>query len=76
MGLHARPASMLVKLAARFESEILIEKNAQKVNGKSIMGVMMLAAGRGSRLTIKARGADAEDAVREIAELVESGFGE
>lgn len=75
-GLHARPAAELVTLANRFQSEITIAKDSLEVNAKSIMGVMMLAAERGSTLTIAARGEDAEDAVRELAALVQRGFGE
>lgn len=75
-GLHARPAAELVKLANRFQCEITIVKDSLEVNGKSIMGVMMLAAERGSTVTIAARGEDAEAAVRELAALVQRGFGE
>jgi phosphocarrier protein len=75
-GLHARPAAELVKLANRFRCEITIAKDSLEVNGKSIMGVMMLAAERGSTVTIAAHGEDAEAAVRELAALVERGFGE
>lgn len=76
LGLHARPAALLVQLANRFKSTIWISKDTQRVNGKSIMGVMMLAAGKGSKITISARGSDAEEAVNALAELVRSGFGE
>ena len=75
-GLHARPAAEFVKLASTFQSEITIAKDSLEVNGKSIMGVMMLAAEKGSTVTITARGDDAERAVRELAALVERGFGE
>lgn len=76
LGMHARPAAMFVSHAAKFKSEIFIEKNGLKVNGKSIMGVMMLAAEKGSQLTIIAEGEDEEKAVKELVELVGSGFGD
>lgn len=75
-GMHARPAAELVKLAGRFDAEIRLEKDGMEVNGKSIMGVLMLAAERGSRLTISAKGADADTAVDALSELVERGFDE
>ena len=75
-GLHARPAAEFVKLAGRFQAEIFVRKDETEVNGKSIMGVMMLAAESGSEITIRAVGSDAEAAVRELAELVQGGFGE
>jgi phosphocarrier protein len=75
-GLHARPAAEFVKLASRFEAEIMVSKDGLEVNGKSIMGVLMLAAEKGSTLQIRARGADAERAVAELSMLVAGGFGE
>ena len=75
-GMHARPAAELVKLAGRFASEIRLEKDGVEVNGKSIMGVLMLAAEQGSSLRISARGDDAEHAVSALSRLVESGFDE
>ena len=75
-GMHARPAAELVKLAGRFDAEIRLEKDGMEVNGKSIMGVLMLAAERGSRLTISATGADADTAVSALSELVARGFDE
>jgi phosphocarrier protein len=75
-GLHARPAARIVKLASSFAAEIELVKDGVDVNGKSIMGVMMLAAECGSSITIRAKGPDAEEAVQALAELVESGFGE
>ena len=75
-GLHARPAARIVRLASSFTSEIEIAKDGVGVNGKSIMGVMMLAAECGSSITIRANGPDAEQAVEALAELVASGFGE
>lgn len=76
LGLHARPASLLVKLASKFESEIQLIKDDTEINAKSILGVMMLAAGPGQRVTITADGSDAQEAVDAIASLIESGFGE
>lgn len=75
-GMHARPAAELVKLAGRFQAEIRLEKDGLEVNGKSIMGVLMLAAEQGSSLRISARGDDAENAVSALSALVESGFDE
>lgn len=75
-GLHARPAAEIVKTAARFKSDIVLIRDDLEVNGKSIMGVMMLAAEFGSSLILRARGADAEQAVDAIAQLVAARFGE
>jgi phosphocarrier protein HPr len=75
-GLHARPAAMFVKTASRFQTEVWVEKDGEKVNGKSIMGLMMLAAGRGSVLHVEAEGDDAENALADLQKLVESSFGE
>lgn len=74
LGLHARAAAKFVTLAARFDSDIRLARGPQQVNGKSIMGVMMLAAGLGTRLEIIAAGLDAEEAVRSLAELVNQRF--
>ena len=76
LGLHARPAAEFVKLAGRFKSEVLVEKDGLEVNGKSIMGVLMLAAEHGSRLRIQASGSDAEEAVAALSDLVNRGFEE
>ena len=76
LGLHARPAAEFVKLAARFEATVFVEKDGLEVNGKSIMGVMMLAAEQGSKITIRAVGQDSADAVAALASLVADGFGE
>jgi phosphocarrier protein len=77
LGLHLRPASQLVKLASSFqECEILLSKDGQGVNAKSIMGVIMLAAEEGSQLVIEAHGENSESAVRALVELIENGFGE
>jgi phosphocarrier protein HPr len=73
-GLHARPAAMLVKLCNSFQSDIWIERGDEQVNGKSIMGLMMLAANHGSVIKVSAEGADAEEALNKIGGLVESGF--
>lgn len=75
-GMHARPAAELVKLAGTFQADVRLEKDGLEVNGKSIMGVLMLAAEQGSSLKISARGDDAEDAVSAISELVARGFDE
>ena len=75
-GLHARPAARIVRLASQFNSEIELAKDGLGVNGKSIMGVMMLAAECGSSILIRADGPDAEQAVEALAQLVASGFGE
>ena len=75
-GLHARPAAEFVKLAGKFRSSVWVKKDDVEVNGKSIMGVMMLAAEHGSDITIRASGEDADAAVQALAELVERGFGE
>ncbi|SVA94752.1 uncharacterized protein METZ01_LOCUS147606 [marine metagenome] len=76
LGLHARPASMFVKKATRFKSEILVEKDGEEVNGKSIMGLMMLAAGPGTTLTVTAEGSDAAEALNELEQLVNRNFEE
>jgi len=76
LGLHARPAARFVQLTSRFNSEIILKRGTDEVNGKSIMGVLMLAAPCGSIITIIARGEDAEMAVDEIEGLFKSGFGE
>jgi phosphocarrier protein FPr len=76
LGLHARPAALFVKTANRFASEVLVEKDGETINGKSIMGLMMLAAGPGSRLTIHVRGQDAPQALAELEALVHNKFNE
>lgn len=76
LGIHARPAALFVRTASRFESNINVEKDGEVVNGKSIMGLMMLAAGYGSRLRIIAEGKDAENAVAELEKLFERKFDE
>jgi phosphocarrier protein HPr len=76
LGIHARPAAMFVKIASRFAAEIYVEKDGEQVNGKSIMGLMMLAAGPGSRIRVEARGTDAAQALDELEALVGRKFGE
>ncbi len=76
LGLHARAAAKLVALASAFESEILIEKDSRKVNGKSIMGVMMLAASQHSKITVTTSGTDEEEAMVSIQNLVNNFFDE
>ena len=76
LGLHARPAAEFVKLASRFDADIWVDKDGLEVNGKSIMGVMMLAAEAGSEISIRAIGVDAHDAVRSLKALVHDGFDE
>lgn len=70
LGIHARPAAMFVRVASRFESEITLEKDGERINGKSIMGLMMLAAGPGTRLRLEASGHDAHDALQALDELI------
>ena len=76
LGIHARPAALFVKTANRFAAEIFVEKDGEKINGKSIMGLMMLALGPGSKMTLHARGADAQQAIAEIEALVKRKFDE
>lgn len=76
LGLHARPAALLVKTAGKYKSEITVSKDDMEVNAKSIMGVMMLAAEKGSMLTITASGEDEEDAVSAIVKLIQGKFDE
>ena len=76
LGLHARAAAQLVKVANKFGCDVTVSKDGQNVNGKSIMGVLMLAATHGSTILIKTDGDDAQTAMEAIAKLVEDGFGE
>ncbi|MEE9384032.1 MAG: HPr family phosphocarrier protein [Nannocystaceae bacterium] len=76
LGLHARAASKLVSTANRFEAEVWIGKDGQEVNGKSILGVLMLAAAMGSQIRVRCEGVDSGDAFAAIASLVREGFGE
>jgi phosphocarrier protein len=76
LGLHARASAKFVSLAAEFNAEILLRRNGQEVNGKSIMGIMMLAAGKGSELELCAKGKDEGAALEALAALVQERFGE
>jgi phosphocarrier protein len=76
LGLHARAAAKLTQVAAAFQSEIWISRSGRRVNAKSIMGVMMLAAGQGTSVLVEAKGDDADAAVAAIAKLVAERFGE
>jgi phosphocarrier protein HPr len=76
LGIHARPAALFVKTANRFTCDIFVEKDGEKVNGKSIMGLMMLAAGPGSKLLVHANGPDASKALAEIESLIKRKFDE
>jgi len=75
-GIHARPAAMFVKIANRFGCDIFVEKDGEKINGKSIMGLMMLAAGPGSKVTLHVKGTDAAAAITELEALVQRKFDE
>jgi len=76
LGLHARASAKLTELASRFQSEVWLTRNGRRVNAKSIMGVMMLAAGKGATVTIETEGADAEAALGAIRALIADKFGE
>ena len=76
LGLHARASAKLTQLAAKFESDVQVMRNGRKVNAKSIMGVMMLAAGKGSKITVEISGPDEEQAMDAISKLVGDYFGE
>lgn len=76
LGLHARAAAKLTQIASSFQSEVWLTRNDRRVNAKSIMGVMMLAAGKGASVTVEADGLDADEAVAAIRELVAGRFGE
>ncbi len=76
LGLHARASALLVKHATRFHSEIRIEREGVEVNGKSIMGIMMLAASKGSSIRLKIEGEDEDEAMSALGELIVHGFGE
>jgi phosphocarrier protein len=75
-GLHARPAALFVKTSSRFRSEVWVEKDGERVNGKSIMGLMMLAAGKGSVLHVTAEGEDSATVLTELEQLIRTRFGE
>jgi phosphocarrier protein HPr len=76
LGLHARPAAMFVRIASRYRSEVWVEKEGEKINGKSIMGLMMLAAGQGSKLSISCEGPDADKVMEELEDLIQKKFNE
>jgi len=76
LGLHARAAALLVKTANCFEAEITLEKDGLEVNGKSIMGILMLAASKGSKVTVKVEGKDSVAAIQTLSKLFENKFGE
>lgn len=76
LGLHARPSARLTQLASSFASEVHMSKNGRRINAKSIMGVMMLAAARGSTLTLETDGKDEVEAIDALTDLIASGFGE
>jgi len=76
LGLHARAAALLVKTANRFVSDVTLEKDGLEVNGKSIMGILMLAASKGSRITLKVNGKDSTQAIQVLSKLIEDKFGE
>lgn len=76
LGLHARPSAQITQTATRYRSEVHIAKGARRVNAKSIMGVMMLAAGQGSVVVVDADGPDEAEAVDALGQLIQSGFGE
>ena len=76
MGLHARPAALIVQTANKFKCDVTLEKDGQSVNGKSIMGVLMLAAAKGSTITVRAEGDTAKDCVAALSALFDKGFNE
>lgn len=76
LGLHARASAKLTQLAGEFQSEVWLSRNGRRVNAKSIMGVMMLAAGKGSKVTIETSGSDEEQALGALTELIQQKFGE
>ena len=76
LGIHARPAALIVRAAVEYDSEVWIESPADKVNAKSIMGVMTLAASGGTSVTVSAEGSDEQEAVDAVSEVIRSGFGE
>jgi phosphocarrier protein HPr len=76
LGLHARPSARLTQLASSFKSEVHMSRNGRRVNAKSIMGVMMLAAAKGSTITLETDGDDEAEAIDALASLISSGFGE
>ena len=76
LGLHARTSAKLTQLASSFKSDVFMARNGRRINAKSIMGVMMLAAAKGSTVTLETNGEDEQEAIDALAELISSGFGE
>lgn len=76
LGLHARPSARLTQVASSFKSQVFMSRNGRRVNAKSIMGVMMLAAAKGSTITLETEGEDEVEAIDTLADLIASGFGE
>mgnify|MGYP000898603027 FL=1 len=76
LGIHARPSARITQVATGFSSEVWMTRKGRRINAKSIMGVMMLAAGKGSTLLIETEGEDEDEALAALVELIESGFGE
>lgn len=76
LGMHARPSAMFVKTASKYRADVWVEKDGERVNGKSIMGLMMLAAGQGSKLLVCCEGADADKALAEIEAIILQKFNE
>ena len=76
LGLHARPSARLTQLASQYKSDVFMARNGRRINAKSIMGVMMLAAAKGSTVTLETSGEDEQEAIDALAELITSGFGE
>ena len=76
LGLHARAAALFVKTAIRFDAEVMVEKDGVEVNGKSIMGILMLAASKGTKIRLKAEGKESAQAIQTLGKLIETKFGE
>ena len=76
MGMHARPAAQFVRCASKYHCDVWVEKDEEPVNGKSIMGLMMLAAGKGEKIKVTTEGTDAEAAMADIEGLIQGGFGD
>ena len=76
LGLHARPSAKLTQLASSFKSQVFMTRNGRRINAKSIMGLMMLAAAKGSIITLETEGEDEAEAINSLADLIASGFGE
>jgi len=76
LGIHARPATLFAETASKFQSEVTVEKDGMEVNGKSILGLMMLVAPKGTEIIIRTEGPDEDEAIEALTKLVEEGFGE